>query len=241
MTDVAGNTSGSGSDSALVDITPPAGTITLDANVTADDVINATEASSTISITGSVTGDIQDGDTVSLTVNGTVYTGAVSGGSFSIDVAGSDLAADSDTTIDAFVTTTDAAGNSITVTDTEGYSVDTNSTAAPVVTISEDVNDDGFIDSNEQSGSVDVRIGLPLGAAIGDTISASDGVTTTSVSLTATHLFDGFVDLSFASPGEGGTISISSSLTDLAGNTSLSGADSAVVDTIAPASPTVDI
>ena len=142
LTDVAGNTSGSGSDSALVDITPPVGTITLDANITADDVINAAEAGSVIAVTGSVTGDIQDGDTVSLTVNGTVYTGAVSGGAFSIDVAGSDLASDSDATIVASVTTTDSAGNSTTVTDSESYSVDTTSTPAPVVSIIEDANDD---------------------------------------------------------------------------------------------------
>ncbi|WP_244462887.1 hypothetical protein, partial [Aeromonas sanarellii] len=46
-------------------------------------------------------------------------------GRFTILVAGSDLAADSDRTIDASVTSTDAAGNSATATDSEGYGVDT--------------------------------------------------------------------------------------------------------------------
>ncbi|WP_420481775.1 hypothetical protein, partial [Aeromonas veronii] len=42
-------------------------------------------------------------------------------GRFTILVAGSDLVADKDQTIDASVTSTDAAGNSATATDSEGY------------------------------------------------------------------------------------------------------------------------
>ena len=77
-------------------------------------MINAAEAGGTVTITGTVGGDVQDGDIVTLTINGNTYTGPVSGGTFSIDVAGSDLAADPDTTIEASVTTTDAAGNTAT-------------------------------------------------------------------------------------------------------------------------------
>src|SRR4029453_16036846 len=69
--------------------------------------------------------DVQDGDTVTLTVNGHAYTGTASGGAFSINVAGSDLTADSDTSVDASVTTTDAAGNSTTPPDPQAYSLDT--------------------------------------------------------------------------------------------------------------------
>ncbi|WP_345974265.1 hypothetical protein [Sulfurimonas sp. HSL3-7] len=52
-------------------------------------------------------------------------------GHFSINVAGSDLAAD--TTVSASVATTDAAGNPGSATDTETYTVDT---TLPVPTIS---------------------------------------------------------------------------------------------------------
>ena len=76
-------------------------------------------------ISGSVGGDVQDGDTVTLTINGKDYTGLVSSGGFTISVAGSDLVADGDLTIDASVTTSDAAGNSASATDTEIYAVDT--------------------------------------------------------------------------------------------------------------------
>ena len=58
-----------------MDITPPSATITLDANITADDVINAAEASSSVSISGSVGGDVADGDTVTISVGSSTYTG----------------------------------------------------------------------------------------------------------------------------------------------------------------------
>ena len=100
--------------------------------ITTDNVLNAAEAGGTVAVTGTVGGDVQDGDIVTLTVNGTTYTGAVSGSTFSINVAGSDLAADADQTVDASVSTTDAAGNSTTATAAHLYSVRTN--PAPVIT-----------------------------------------------------------------------------------------------------------
>ena len=75
-------------------------TITLTANITADDVINAAEAAGNIAITGTVGGEANIGDTVTLTVNGNNYSGTVSGSyTFSISVSGADLAAS--TTISA--------------------------------------------------------------------------------------------------------------------------------------------
>ena len=86
----------------------------------------ATEAQQDIPVSGTVSGEFKAGDTVTLTVNNVEYSGKVSAdGRFTILVAGSDLAADGDKTIDASVTSTDAAGNSATATDSEGYGVDT--------------------------------------------------------------------------------------------------------------------
>ena len=70
-------------------------------------------------------GDAQDGDTVTLTVNGMTYTGTVARRRLHHQRRRRDLAADADSTIDASVTTTDAAGNVTTATDTETYTVDT--------------------------------------------------------------------------------------------------------------------
>ncbi|MDD1510544.1 Ig-like domain-containing protein, partial [Pseudomonas sp. CNPSo 3701] len=88
-----------------------------------------------------VGGDAKIGDTVTLTVNGKSFTGLVTNANgtlgFSINVPGADLVADAGKTITASVSTTDAAGNTGTATDTEGYSVDV---TAPVPTITLDAN-----------------------------------------------------------------------------------------------------
>ena len=76
-------------------------------------------------MTGTVGGDVQVGDTVTLTVNGVLLHRPGAGRlDFSIDVAGSDLVADPDLTVHASVTATDAAGNSTTATDDQAYTVD---------------------------------------------------------------------------------------------------------------------
>ncbi|MGJ8619979.1 MAG: beta strand repeat-containing protein, partial [Methylophilaceae bacterium] len=166
-TDAAGNP-GSATDTQTytVDTTAPIPTITLDANITADDVINAAEAAGTVAVTGSVGGDAQDGDTVTLTVNGNTYTGLVAGGLFSIDVSGADLAADPDTTIDASITTTDAAGNPGTATDTESYTVDT---TAPILAAQ------SFSYAENQTAG-----------ALVATVAASDNIAVTGYRFTAT-------------------------------------------------------
>ncbi|MBU1171584.1 MAG: retention module-containing protein, partial [Proteobacteria bacterium] len=167
-TDAAGNTvTATDTEEYSVDTTISA-SIILDTEITADDVINATEAGIDVAITGTVGGDVQDGDTVTLTVNGNTYTGAVSSGAFSIDVAGSDLAADATSTIQASVTTTDAAGNTITATDTEGYSVDTNISAS--ITLDTEITADDVINASE--AGLDIAITGTVGGDVqdGDTV-----------------------------------------------------------------------
>lgn len=116
-----------GTSTATVDLSiesRPDASITLDANITADDIISAAERQQTVTITGTVGADVKPGDTVTLTIAGVTYTGAVAeGGTFAIGVAGNDLVRDGDRTIQASVTTTDANGNTATATDTETYTV----------------------------------------------------------------------------------------------------------------------
>ncbi|MDD5330669.1 MAG: retention module-containing protein, partial [Sulfuricella sp.] len=128
VTDGAGNVSLPGSDAAVIDTTAGA-TITVDA-ITADNVINAAEAGATVAVTGIVGGDAAPGDTVSFTINGTAYSGLVAAdNTYSIAVAGSDLAAD--TSFDATVSGSDAAGNPFSATTTSTHTVD----AGPDTTI----------------------------------------------------------------------------------------------------------
>src|SRR6202008_1250849 len=78
--DAAGNVGTAGdTETYTVDVTSTP-TITLSSNITADDVINASEAGGTIAITGVVGGEANVGDTVTLTVNGNTYTGTVAAG-----------------------------------------------------------------------------------------------------------------------------------------------------------------
>ncbi len=107
FTDAANNANADGAEAnntatITVDTIPPVSpTITLN-SVTADNLVNADEAGSTVAVTGTVGGEVRVGDAVSLLVNGNTYTGTVqAGNTFSINVAGSDLVADADKTINA--------------------------------------------------------------------------------------------------------------------------------------------
>ncbi|CAK2275380.1 hypothetical protein VCRA2133O162_290010 [Vibrio crassostreae] len=94
--------------------------------VTVDNVINDQESYSSVDITGSVSGDFNTGDVVTLNVNGIKHTGAVdSHGHYSIAVPGSELIADADQKIEASIAVTDSAGNSAHATTDVVYQVDT--------------------------------------------------------------------------------------------------------------------
>ncbi len=140
---------------------------------------------------------------------------------------------------DITVVATDPAGNE----GTDSGTVITDS-KTPTVTITEDANNNGILSSGELSGNVDVSVAIPAGAVVGDTIRVSDGTTTTDIVLTQPQIDSGNVTTSFASPGEGNTITVTSVLIDQNGNTSLTGSDSATVDTLSGstgAAPTVTI
>jgi VCBS repeat-containing protein len=127
--------------------------ITLDPNITADDNISADEIGSSIAVTGTVGSGVNDGDIVTLTVSGNTYTGSVSDGRFSIDVPGGELANDPDNEIEASVTTVDLAGNTITATDTETYSVlDVPEARDDTITATEDTPVSGDLSSNDTPG-----------------------------------------------------------------------------------------
>ena len=152
-----------------VDVTAPAPTITLTSNITADDVINAAEAGGNIAITGTVGGEAADGDTVTLTVNGTNYTGTVSGGAFSINVPGAALVADADFTIQASISSTDAAGNVGHATATETYTVDVTA-PAPTIALTSNITADDVINAAEAGGNIAITGTVGGEAADGDIV-----------------------------------------------------------------------
>ncbi|MEP2237349.1 MAG: gliding motility-associated C-terminal domain-containing protein, partial [Maribacter sp.] len=98
--------------------------ITID-DVTADNIVNETEAQNPVLITGTVSGDFITGDIVTLIIDANDYTGPVNeNGLFEISVPGTDLVADIDSTIIASVTTLTIEGNTGSASDQHTYIVD---------------------------------------------------------------------------------------------------------------------
>lgn len=119
----------------LNNLSEPVPTITV-APITSDNTINSTEIAGDILVTGS-TSDTQPGDTVTLTVNGTHYTGTVAlDGGYSINVPGSSLAGSDSLLVS--VTTHDASGNPVEGSANHAYSVDTTAPAVAIATIAGD-------------------------------------------------------------------------------------------------------
>ncbi|MFM4831007.1 type I secretion C-terminal target domain-containing protein [Aeromonas rivipollensis] len=195
---------------------------------------------------------MKEGDTVTLTVNGKAFTGLVlADKTFSINVPGSDLVADGDKVIDAKVTTTDAAGNSTTATDNEGYGVDTTATGAPTVVIVDDVNNDQKLTKAEiGNDQIQVRAGinhadLVAGGKVTLTIN-NDGVNSTvQLTLKADGTLlasngksygyqNGTISWTETTPANGKSLTVTATQTDKAGNVSLPGSDNAQILNEAP-------
>ncbi|MBP4081483.1 retention module-containing protein, partial [Aeromonas sp. MrichA-1] len=215
VTDAAGNRAEARDDTTLLDTTPPDVSIALDADITADDVINAAEEGQQIPVSGTVSGEFNDGDTVTLTVNGKPFTGPVDGdGRFTILVAGSDLAADADQTIQASVTSTDAAGNSATATDSESYEVDTDLPGIDLAAIG-----DGNL-SVAEAKAVELKgttSNVEDGQKVTLTVTDVNGKSVTFEATVTDDTFSTTVDLG-ASGLADGTFTVKADVTDQAGN-----------------------
>ncbi|CDT25093.1 Putative RTX toxin, VCBS repeat protein (fragment) [Vibrio coralliirubri] len=139
--------------------------------ITADNVINAQESNSSIDISGSVSGDFNAGDIVTLDVNGTQHTGVVDAkGHYSIAVPGSELIADADQKIEASVAVTDSAGNSAHATVDVTYQVDTQ-VSVPTITF-ENAGADNLYSKAEiargQANTITATVTPPSDAKIGE-------------------------------------------------------------------------
>ncbi|MBK7415827.1 MAG: Ig-like domain-containing protein [Dechloromonas sp.] len=229
-----GNLGGGSTDTVGIDTQPPAPTITLDANITADDIISVAEAGQTIPVTGVVGGDAKVGDTVTLTVNGKDFTGLVQPGkTFSINVPGADLAADPDKVRDAKVTTTDAAGNTASATDTEGY------TGSNVPSVVVNIVDSTLNVADTTSVVTFTFSEAPVGFTAAD-ITAANG-TVTNLQPTADPLVF-TATFTASSPFEGtGSVSVSAnSYSNAVGNLGGGSTDTVGIDTKPPA-PTITL
>ncbi|WP_284118917.1 BapA/Bap/LapF family prefix-like domain-containing protein, partial [Acinetobacter seifertii] len=213
---IAAASNSSNDSSTPSDTTPPntnGVTFSVDP-ITSDNVINGTEAAGNITITGSLKNIPADAvnTVVTVVVNGVTYTATIDkvAGTWSAVVPGSGLIADSDKTIDAKVTFTDAAGNSSNINESKSYTVDTTAPDAPVI---DPINASNPVTGTAEPGST-VKVTFPDGSTA-TVVAGPDGKWTVP------------------NPGDltdGQTVTATA--TDPAGNPSLPG--SAVVDAVAP-------
>lgn len=202
-----------------------------------------------ITVDSGINGDFITNDNDGLTIGATLSDPLVAGESLWyrtdsgtwIDITG-DIGGDGVTVthVDGLLTTTDVLQMKVVNGTGDGpvasqvVTIDTTAPLAPTVVLTEDANNDGYINADELNGEVDVRITLPSGTVEGDTVNVTDGTTSQAFVLTGTDITNGYIDTSFASPGEGNTITVSATVTDIAGNEGPSGSDSATIETVGP-------
>ncbi|WP_318441778.1 Ig-like domain-containing protein [Photobacterium leiognathi] len=136
-----------------------------------DFVINKDESEGEVPVTGTTGGDVKEGDTITVTVNGNDYTTTVGkDGSWTVNVDGKDLIEHGGKPIDATVTTCDGAGHCANGEDEKGYDIDTTITADVEITV---IAGDDYLNEDEAKGTVSIS-----GIAGGD-VKEGDTVTLT--------------------------------------------------------------
>ncbi|HCY3309425.1 Ig-like domain-containing protein [Escherichia coli] len=206
VSNVAGN-SAQATHVYSVDATAPSVTIN---TIASDDILNANEAGSALTISGTSTAEA--GQTVTVTLNGVNYSGNVQAdGSWSVSVPTGDLAnlTASSYTVNASVS--DKAGNPASAT--HNLTVDL---AAPVVTINTVAGDD-IINATEH-GQAQIISGSATGATTGNTVSVTIGTTTYTTVLDANGNWSIGVPASVISALAQGDVTITATVTDSAGN-----------------------
>ncbi|EHY6233647.1 Ig-like domain-containing protein [Escherichia coli] len=206
VSNVAGN-SAQATHVYSVDATAPSVTIN---TIASDDILNANEAGSALTISGTSTAEA--GQTVTVTLNGVNYSGNVQAdGSWSVSVPTGDLAnlTASSYTVNASVS--DKAGNPASAT--HNLTVDL---AAPLVTINTVAGDD-IINATEH-GQAQIISGSATGATTGNTVSVTIGTTTYTTVLDANGNWSIGVPASVISALAQGDVTITATVTDSAGN-----------------------
>ncbi|MET3121823.1 hypothetical protein AAKU67_001411, partial [Oxalobacteraceae bacterium GrIS 2.11] len=204
-----------------VELSAPPVHVTINAIPTVNAAMAA--GTNTVAVTGTVSGNVPIGNTVTLTVDGHTYTGTVqAGGTYSIAVPGTILANASTDSIHASISSTDAAGNTATASADSPYSVEL---AAPAISIS--INPIPTVNGAEASSSNPVNVT----GKVSDNVPVGDTVTLTI----AGHIYTGTVQVggtySIGIPGNVlasaplDSIHASLSSTDAAGNTATASAD----------------
>lgn len=190
-----------------VDASAP--TLTID-TVAADNVINAKEAGTGVTVTGS--SNVEPGQTVTLTLDGKTHTGVVQAdGSWSITLDSTALGALADNNYQISVSVNDAAGNG--TTSSKSITLDT---TAPTISFNPIAGDD--IINLSEHGQAQIISGSSSGAAPGNTIVITLNGIKYTTTVDASGNWSVGVPASAISALQNGTATVSAVLTDAAGN-----------------------
>ncbi len=221
VTNVNGNSASAGREYS-VDATAPSVTIN---TIATDDILNATEAQSDLAISGSST--TEAGQTVTVSLNGKDYTTTVGAdGSWTLNVPAADLAALNDGSVTVTASVSDKAGNPASVD--HNLTVDV---TVPAVTINTVAGDD--VINVAEHGQAQIISGTATGAAAGDKVTVTLGGQTYTTVLDAAGNWSVGVPASVISGLSDGTVTVTASVTDAAGNTG-TGTHNVTVDTGLP-------
>ena len=207
---IAGMESGdSASRTVTFDRTAPTVTI---ATVAGDNVLNAAESGAAQTVSGTATG-AEDGQTVTVALNGKTYSATVSNNAWSLSIPSADLLALTDGgTFTITANLSDVAGNAATQA-TRSLSVDR---TAPTVSIAAVAGDDVL--NAAESGVAQTVSGVTSGVEDGQTVTVTLNGKTYSATVTnnAWSLTVSSADLLALT--DGGSFIVTASLADAAGN-----------------------
>ncbi|EGS2005437.1 Ig-like domain-containing protein [Enterobacter cloacae] len=221
VTNVNGNSASAGREYS-VDVTAPSVTIN---TLATDDILNATEAKSDLTVSGTSTAEA--GQTVTVSLNGKDYTTTVSAdGSWTLNVPAADVAALTDGSVTVTASVSDKAGNPASVD--HNLTVDV---TVPAVTINTVAGDD--VINIAEHGQAQIISGTATGAAAGDKVTVTIGGQTYTTVLDAAGNWSVGVPASVISGLSDGTVTVTASVTDAAGNTG-TGSHNVTVDTGLP-------
>jgi len=221
VTNVNGNSASAGREYS-VDATAPSVTIN---TLATDDILNAAEAKSDLTVSGTTTAEA--GQTVTVSLNGKDYTTTVrADGSWTLNVPAADLAGLTDGSVTVTASVSDKAGNPASVD--HNLAVDI---TAPAVTINTVAGDD--VINIAEHGQAQIISGTATGAAAGDKVTVTIGGQTYTTVLDAAGNWSVGVPASVISGLSDGTVTVTASVTDAAGNTGI-GTHNVTVDTGLP-------
>ncbi|MCP2233761.1 Ig-like domain-containing protein [Erwinia aphidicola] len=206
--DTAGNV-GSAGQNVVVNTAAPVFTINDMAG--GDNILNATEALSTLTITGTVTG-LMDGVTVIVTLNGLEYQGTVADGAWSADIPASDLANLGQALYQVSVRGTDDVGNSGSVS--KGLQTSSDS---PAVTINVVAGDD-IINATEVKADQAIG-GTVIHAEAGQQVTVTVGGKTYYATVEDDFTWSLTIPAADLAAMGDGALKVSATVTNISGNT----------------------